>query len=80
MSNEVKDIKFFAGIGVGRAFETRFEFDRITTHFIELNKDGINLRVRLWPDKAYWGRISLETNDVTKWNFLQTGGGTTNVQ
>lgn len=58
----------------GSSFESRFVVHAETPNYLEINKVGTNIRVRLWEDKAFWGQISSQSRKVTNWNLLQTGG------
>lgn len=58
----------------GKRFTSHFTLHNTTPLYLELNKQGSSLRIRLWPDKAFWGTISAESDRVTKWGFLQDGG------
>lgn len=57
----------------GNKFTSQFTLHETTPLYLELNKEGTSIRVRLWPDKAFWGAISAETDRVSNWGFLQEG-------
>lgn len=57
----------------GKPFENRLRLHLETPNYVELQKYGTNVRVRLWEDKSFWGSVSSRTDSVSSWRFLQTG-------
>lgn len=57
----------------GKKFKSRLTLHAAGPLYIELDRLGGSLRVRLWPDKAYWGTVSSESGRVSRWKLLEEG-------